>query len=176
MATRTTTGSMARLYKNLQRNMSKAANAAMRQTMQYAKETAKETTSFQDRTGQLRRSIQAGLTEEATPSMPVVVGALSAGYPEFGYKNTVGKFISTELYAPIVELGTKTAIGAIFPINRKALGHRGSKGHPEFGPVANVKEHPGVNPHPFIWPTMMQIAAQNVLGQTLEAALASLYP
>lgn len=170
MAARTKAGSTARLYKDLQRNMYRAANAAMRKTMQYAKETAKETTSFQDRTGELRKSIQAGLTVEASPTWPMVTGALSAGYDQFGYTDPTGRHVSTSVYAPIVELGTTKKNYPIRPNRALALYAQGWA-----HPVPAVL-HPGVRPHPFLWPTMMQITSQQVLGQTLEAALAGLYP
>lgn len=67
--------------------------AAMEGTMAHAKDLCKNTTAFKDRTGNLRRSIDAGVVDADGNS---VTGALSAGYPEHG---------DSDVYAGLVELG-----------------------------------------------------------------------
>jgi len=66
---------------------------AVESTMAVAKDLCKQTTAFVDRTGNLRKSIDAGVV---TAGAMEVTGALSAGYPEHG---------DTEIYAGLVELG-----------------------------------------------------------------------
>jgi len=73
--------------------MPSIARTAMESTMATAEDLCKQTTAFQDRTGNLRKSIRAGIVfADAT----YITGALSAGYPEHG---------DTEIYAGLVELG-----------------------------------------------------------------------
>lgn len=69
------------------------AAKAMERTMRIAKDLCQETTAFRDETGNLRRSIDAGVVEYSETS---VVGALSAGYPDHG---------DSARYAGWVELG-----------------------------------------------------------------------
>lgn len=71
----------------------KIATAAMQKTMDEAKAICKDTTAFKDQTGDLRRSIDAGLTDADGNQ---IEGILSAGSPNHGRSHE---------YAGLVELG-----------------------------------------------------------------------
>ena len=65
----------------LQTEVPHLAERAMMFAMLRAEQIAKGTTAFNDQTGNLRNSIQAGVTKAQETE---VEGALSAGYPGFG--------------------------------------------------------------------------------------------
>ena len=81
--------SLARLEAALPR----MAERAMAFAMLRAEQIAKATTAYQDQTGNLRNSTQAGVTKATEAD---VEGALSAGYPGFG---------ASMEYARRIELG-----------------------------------------------------------------------
>ena|SRR5882724_3664055 len=100
------------------------AAQAMAYAMLRAEQIAKATTAFNDVTGNLRNSIQAGVVEATGQT---VEGAASAGYPDVG---------ASMIYAPYIELGT----------SRMAA-------------------------RPFIWPSIQQVAAEQVFERALQSYL-----
>jgi hypothetical protein len=77
--------------------MPSIAKAAMEKTMDTARDICKETTAFRDRTGNLRRSIDAGV-EGANQSG--VTGVLSAGSSEHGTSDEYAGFVELGHYGP----------------------------------------------------------------------------